>query len=74
LPWRLFCGVVVRIASRLAGRQPRAPLLAVIIAAFVVAIVPSSQHNAWSTVAVLGSLAMFSIACPLADAAISRAG
>jgi STE24 endopeptidase len=73
LPWRLFCGAVLRVASRLAGRQPRVALSAVVVAAFVVAIVQASQHHVWSIVAVLGSLVVFSVACPLVDAAISRA-
>jgi STE24 endopeptidase len=74
LPWRLFCGAVLRIASGLAGRQPQAPLFAVVVAVVVVAIVQASQHHAWDVVAVLGSLAVFSVACPLADAAVGRAG
>lgn len=55
------------------GRQPRPLLLAVVVVSFAVAIVQASQHGQWSTVIVLSSLLVFPVACPLADAAISRA-
>jgi STE24 endopeptidase len=72
-PWRLAYRLVLRLSTRLAGRQPLGPLAVVIVATVTVAIVQAVQQRAWSTVVILGALTLFSIATPLADAALSRA-
>jgi STE24 endopeptidase len=73
LPWRMAYRSVLRVAVRLTQRQPRVQWAAIVVAGAAIAIVESAQQHAWGSTAVLASLALFSVASPLADAAVRRA-
>ncbi len=74
-PWRFAARVVIGVAVGLAGRrQPPVLLGAVVVAGVVVAIVQTVQARQWVPALILGTVATFGVVCPLADAALSRAG
>lgn len=73
LPWRAGSRLVLRLASRLAGPQPKTALAAVAGLAVVVGIGQAARQHAWAPAAVLIALAVFGTVTPIADAALSRA-
>lgn len=71
-PWRCAYRLVLGIAARVAGRQPRRLLGCVVITVVVVAVVQAVQQQRWSVAVLLSLLALCGVICPVADAAIRR--
>jgi STE24 endopeptidase len=71
-PWRLAERFILGFAGAAGGRQPRMLLSLVVTAALGVAIVQAVQQGQVAVVVVLGALVVFGVACPLAEAALSR--
>lgn len=72
-PWRFGSRLVIGIAMATVGRrQPKRLLAGVVTAGVVIAVAHSVQRQQWGAVSVLCALALCAVACPLADAAVSR--
>jgi hypothetical protein len=72
-PWRFASPLVIGIGLATVGRrQPPRLLVLVVAAAVVVAVVWAVQQRRWGVAAVLSAVAACAVACPLADAAVSR--
>lgn len=71
-PWRFASRLFLALGLAFAGRQPRRLLALLAVAAVVVAVIQVVQHGQSTVAAVLICLAVAGVACPLADAALSR--
>lgn len=71
-PWRFAARLLLAIGLGFARRQPRRLLAVLVVAVVVVAVVQAIQHRRPTVAAVLICLAVAGVACPLADAALSR--
>jgi Zn-dependent protease with chaperone function len=71
-PWRFAERLIVGLAVAAAARQPRRLLALVAAAAVVVAVIQAVQQGQTTVAVVLTCLAVFGVACPLADSALSR--
>jgi STE24 endopeptidase len=73
LPWRWVSRVVIGLGFALVGRRQPIRLLALVVtAAVVVAVVQAVQQQRWVVAGTLSAAAFCALACPLADAAVSR--
>ena len=74
-PWRQTTRVVIGLVRALTGRQSQRGLaLVVLVAGLAVAVVRAVQQGLWTAGGVLTFVALATVLCPLADAAISRHG
>lgn len=72
-PWRCAAGFLIGFCLARVGRRRRVwPTAAVALIAVAVAVVQAWQRGDWQVAALLGGLAVASIGCPLADAAVGR--
>lgn len=71
-PWRFAARLLLGVAAACAGRQPRRLLACVIVAAVVIAVVQAVQQRQWVVAISVSALALCTVVCPLADAALSR--
>ena len=73
LPWRLASRLVIGIGLATVGRRQPLRLLALVaLAGVVVAVVQAVQQRHWAVAVVLSAVAVCTVVCPLADAAVSR--
>jgi STE24 endopeptidase len=73
LPWRFASRLVIGIGLATVGRrQPLRLLALVVLAGVVVAVVQAVQQRHWAVAVVLSAVAVCTVVCPLADAAVSR--
>ena len=73
LPWRFASRLVIGIGLATVGRrQPLRLLAVVVLAGVVVAVVQAVQQRHWAVAALLSAVAVCTVVCPLADAAVSR--
>ncbi|WP_256385783.1 M48 family metalloprotease [Jatrophihabitans sp. GAS493] len=73
LPWRFASRLVIVIGLATVGRrQPLRLLGLVALAGVAVAVVQAVQQRQWAVAVVLSAVAFCAMACPLADAAVSR--
>lgn len=73
LPWRFASRLVIGIGLATVGRrQPLRLLVLVVLAGVVVAVVQAVQQRHWAVAVVLSAVAVCTVVCPLADAAVSR--
>lgn len=72
-PWRFASRLVIGIGMAAVGRrQPLRLLAVVVLAGVVVAVVQAVQQRQWAVAVVLSAVAVCTVVCPLADAAVSR--
>lgn len=71
-PWRFTSRLVLGLGLAFAGRQPRRLLAALAFGVVTVAVVQAIEHGQAKVAALLICLAVAGVACPLADAALSR--
>lgn len=71
-PWRCATRLVIGMVLRSSGRQPRRLLAALALTAAVVGVVQSAQHHQPVVAAVLATLTLCGMVCPLAEAVLSR--
>ena len=72
-PWRYAARLVVGLGLATVGRgQPRRLLAAVAASGVVIAVVQSVRQADWVAALTLAAVAVCAVACPLADAAVSR--
>ena len=72
-PWRYAARLVVGLALATVGRgQPRRLLAAVAVSGVVLAVVQSVRQADWGAAVTLAAVAVCTVACPVADAAVSR--
>jgi STE24 endopeptidase len=73
MPWRFALRLVIRIGLATVGRRQPLRLLALVaLAGVVVAVVQAVQQRHWAVAVVLSAVAVCTVVCPLADAALSR--
>ncbi|MCV2489781.1 M48 family metalloprotease [Geodermatophilus sp. YIM 151500] len=71
-PWRLAARLLTGIGLALSGRQPRRGLILAIVAGVAVAVTRALFQGQVLAGGVLTAVALASVVCPLADAAVSR--
>ena len=71
-PWRFVSRLFLALGLAFAHRQPRRLLALLVVAVVGVAVVQAIQHGQHAVAALLICLAVAGVACPLADAALSR--
>lgn len=71
-PWRFASRLFLALGLAFAGRQPRRLLALLAAVVVVLAVVQAIQHGQPMVAALLVCLALAGVACPLADAALSR--
>ena len=72
-PWRYAARLVVGLGLATVGRgQPRRLLAAVAASGVVIAVVQTARQADWVAALTLAAVAVCAVACPLADAAVSR--
>jgi STE24 endopeptidase len=73
LPWRFASRLVIGIGLATVGRRQPLRLLALVaLAGVVVAVFQAAQQRHWAVAVVLSAVAVCTVVCPLADAAVSR--
>ncbi len=72
MPWRLAARLLTGIGLALSGRQTRRGLIMVIVAGVAVAVTRALSQGQVLVGGVLAAVALASVVCPLADAAVSR--
>ncbi len=71
-PWRWAARLLTGLASVLAGRQPEGGAMIILVAGLAVAVTRTLHQGQWMVGGVLVFVALSTVLCPLADAAISR--
>jgi len=72
-PWRFPSRSVILVGLATVGRRQPVRLLAVgVIASVVIAVVQAVQQRQWAVAVTLTAVAVCSVVCPLADAAVGR--
>ena len=72
-PWRFVSRLVIGIGLATVGRiQPQRLLPVVVFAGMAIAVVQAERQGEWQVAALLGAIGFCAVACPLADAAVSR--
>lgn len=71
-PWRFVSRLFLALGLAFAHRQPRRLLALLAVAVVAVAVVRAIQHGQSTVAALLICLAVAGVACPLANAALSR--
>ena len=72
-PWRFASRLVIGVGLATVGRrQPRGLLALVVVAAVVIGVVQTAQQGQVAGAVTLATVAICAVACPLADAWVSR--
>jgi Zn-dependent protease with chaperone function len=72
-PWRFPSRSVILVGLATVGRRQPVRLLAVgVINSVVIAVVQAVQQRQWAVAVTLTAVAVCSVVCPLADAAVGR--
>ncbi len=71
-PWRWAARLLTGLASVLAGRQPEGGAMTILVAGLAVAVTRTLHQGQWTVGGVLVFVALSTVLCPFADAAISR--
>jgi len=67
-PWCVAVRLLASLTSGLSGRQPGRALAVVAVCGIVVAVIRAVHQGHWLAGGVVAAIAVFAVACPLADA------